>query len=165
VERSLESVGGPKARALAYEFFVGEFFFANLNPSGTIQVAAPGAERYLSGPWSAPMNRNGPARFRWATYPKSCVRFPLDWPTDGMAASVTARAHEKLGQVGLVVSLNRKPLGSFQLSTGWSELAFVLPESAIIPGENLLCLEFSDGLPGEGAERLAAAVTRIQIGS
>jgi hypothetical protein len=75
-------------------FFVGEYFYWNTNLSGTIDMAAPEG-RYLSGGWSPPHRRPSWPAFRWAYYPKACVRVPLENPLD-LRISVTARAPDRL---------------------------------------------------------------------
>lgn len=161
-ERGLERLFGDRGRALAYEYFVGEYFYWNLNLSGTLDLGT-GSDRYLSGGWSPPQNRNGPAEFRFAHYPKACVRFPLERPTQDLRVLITARAPARLSSQVMTTVLNGKPIGSAPLTSEWSDVSGVLAQRALVAGENLLCLEFAEGLPGEGEERVAAAVRRIQL--
>jgi hypothetical protein len=76
LEAGLGGLFGERGRALGYKARAGEYFYWNLNLSGTIDLARCD-ERYLLGEWSEPENREGPASFRWALYPRSCLRFPL----------------------------------------------------------------------------------------
>ena len=45
----------------------------------------------------------------------------------------------------------------------WGESAFLVPASALVPGENWLCLRFSREWPFEDGLRAAAAVSTLQL--
>jgi hypothetical protein len=102
-ENSLEEAWGQQARALAYKLFVGEYVYGNINPAGTIDV--PTDTRYLTGGWSRPENREGPATFRWATFPEACVRLPLDPPFQDLRTVITARAPGRIPDQVVFVDL------------------------------------------------------------
>jgi len=161
LENAAERLGGPGARALVYRALVGEYFYWNINPSGTISVAARGDERYLDGGWSPPMNRSGPATFRWAQGDESCVRIPIaNRPQHGLRTVVTLRAPEELEGSQIVTPvLNGRPLPSAVVTHEWSDTAFVLPASVLHSGENRLCLTFHTALP----DGRTAAVSVIQL--
>jgi hypothetical protein len=160
-EDALERVMGPAGRALAYKFFVGEYFYWNLNLAGTIDLAGTD-RRYLAGGWSAPENREGPPTFRWATYPQACVRFPLDRPPQDLRTVITARAPGRLTAQTMSVTLNGRAVQQVSLAREWADVRVTLPLDLLAPGENMLCLRFSEALPeAEGAK--AAAISRIQL--
>jgi hypothetical protein len=165
IEGVFERMGGPRLRNVAYMFFVGEYFYWNTNLSGTIDMAAPEG-RYLSGGWSPPHRRPSWPAFRWAYYPKACVRVPLQTPLD-LRISVNARAPDRLPNQALGLSMNHGPVLWRPLPTEWTEIPFLIPAAMSNPGENLLCVNFSEHVPSEeGAEEgkaVAAAVTRIQL--
>ena len=164
VESGLERLGGPRLRNLAYMFFVGEYFYWNTNLSGTIDMAAPEG-RYLSGGWSPPHRRPSWPAFRWAYYPKACVRVPLETPFD-LRVSVTARAPNRLPNQAMGLSMNQGPVTWRPLPGDWTEVRFVIPAAMSSPGENLLCVNFSEHVPseeGEEGKAVSAAVTRIQL--
>ena len=61
---------------------------------------------------------------------------------------------------------NGNTLSSALLSSEWTEIPFVIPEEALVPGENVVCLRFATATPGEvdGVEgKVAALVERIQL--
>jgi hypothetical protein len=159
-EDSLEQTWGKRARAIAYKFFVGEYVYGNINPSGTIDLA--GDARYLTGGWSGPENREGPPNFRWAIFPRSCIRVPLDPPLQDLRAVITARAPGRVQDQVVAFELNGQELSQQPLGRDWSDLTVVLPGGVLVPGENLLCLRFSTSLPEQEGHR-AAAVSRIQL--
>jgi hypothetical protein len=164
VESGLERLGGPRLRNVAYMFFVGEYFYWNTNLSGTIDMAAPEG-RYLSGGWSPPHRRPSWPAFRWAYYPKACVRVPLENPLD-LRISVTARAPGRLPNQAMGLSMNHGPVLWRPLPADWTEVPFLIPAAMSSPGENLLCVNFSEHVPteeGEEGKAVAAAVTRIQL--
>jgi hypothetical protein len=164
VESGLERLGGPRLRNVAYMFFVGEYFYWNTNLSGTIDMAAPEG-RYLSGGWSPPHRRPSWPAFRWAYYPKACVRVPLETPLD-LRITVTARAPSRLPNQAMGLSMNHGPVLWRPLPADWTEVPFLIPAAMSSPGENLLCVNFSEHVPteeGEEGKAVAAAVTRIQL--
>ena len=164
VEDLLERLGGPRARNIAYMFFVGEYFYWNTNLSGTIDMAAPEG-RYLSGGWSAPHRRPSWPAFRWAYYPKACVRVPLETPLD-LRISVSARAPYRLPNQQIGLSMNHGVVLWRPLPTDWTEVPYLIPASMSHPGENLLCVNFTEhvaGEEGDEAREVAAAVSRIQL--
>ena len=163
-EDFLERLGGPRARNVAYMFFVGEYFYWNTNLSGTIDMAAPEG-RYLSGGWSPPHRRPSWPAFRWAYYPKACVRVPLENPLD-LRISVTARAPDRLPNQAMGLSMNHGPVLWRPLPADWTEVPFLIPAAMSHPGENLLCVNFNEHVPteeGEEGKAVSAAVTRIQL--
>jgi hypothetical protein len=162
VEDGLERVAGRRGRALAYKFFVGRFFYWNTNLDGTIDLAR-GDPRTLTGGWSEAQNREGPPTFRWALYPQACVRIPLDRPAIPLRTVVTARAPNRVERQIMTIALNGAVLKQAELGHEWEDVAFTLPLELLAPGENLLCLHFSDATPEADGARHAAAVSRIQL--
>jgi hypothetical protein len=165
LRRAAESVlgrlAGPRGRALAYKFFAGEFFYWNTNLAGTIDLGT-GDARYLTGSWSGPENREGPPTFRWAQQPVACVRFPLDHPETDLRTVITARAPGRLESQTMSIDLNGAVLKQAPLTREWGDVTVVLPVHLLAPGENQLCLRFSEALPEQEGSR-AAAVSRIQL--
>jgi hypothetical protein len=158
-EGGLGALFGEAGRALAYKARSGEYFYWNLNLSGTIDLARCDA-RYLAGEWSEPENREGPAAFRWALHPRSCLRFPLERPVD-LRSVVTARAPGRLGDSQrMTVTLNGQALLAAPLSREWQDLGVLLPAASLRSGENVLCFEFAAALPGDDR---AAAIARVQL--
>ena len=163
-DRTAGGLAGQRGRAFVYDVFVGEYFYWNANKSGTIDVADP-ADRYLVGGWSQPRNSSGPPTFRWALYPRSCVRFALPSATgDALRAEITARAPARLPHQTLAIELNRLALKRSPLGPEWERIQVVLPGSKLVRGQNLLCLVFSEALPpDQDGLRTAASVARIQL--
>jgi hypothetical protein len=161
VESVLERVAGRRGRALAYKFFAGEFFYWNTNLAGTIDLGS-GDARYLTGSWSAPENKEGPPTFRWAQAPVACVRFPLDRPETDLRTVITARAPGRLESQTMSIDINGAVLKDAPLGREWSDVTVVLPVHLLAPGENQLCLRFSEALPEQEGLR-AAAISRIQL--
>jgi hypothetical protein len=160
-EAGLGGLFGDAGRALAYKARSGEYLYWNLNLSGTFDLGRCEG-RYLLGEWSEPENREGPATFRWALYPRSCLRFPLERPVD-LRSLTTARAPGRLAQPQqMTVTLNGTPLASTALGREWQDVPVLLPAAALRSGENVLCFEFATGLAGDGGER-AAAISRVQL--
>jgi hypothetical protein len=162
LERALGGLFGERGRALAYKATSGEYFYWNLNLSGTIDLGRP-ETRYLLGEWSEPENREGPAAFRWALFPRSCLRFPLERPID-LRSVITARAPGRLeDRQTMGVTVNGVSLLTTPLGREWQEIPVLLPASALRAGENVLCFEFATGVPaGDGREH-AAAISRVQL--
>ena len=154
-------MAGQKGKAFAYKFFAGEFFYWNTNLAGTIDLGT-GDGRYLTGAWSGPENKEGPPTFRWALHPVSCVRFPLDRPETDLRTVITARAPGRLESQTMTIDINGAVLKQAPLGREWAEVTVVLPVHLLAPGENQLCLRFSEALPEQDGSR-AAAVSRIQL--
>jgi hypothetical protein len=160
-ERALGRVAGPAGRAFAYGLFDGRLFFSNSVHDGVVDLADP-EQPFLTGAWSRPINEAGPPAFRQAFLPRACVRVPLYRPVD-LTARITARTPARLGLQAMAVTLNDQPVGRRPIDVEWSEASVPLPASAMIPGENLLCLEFAAALPGPPGQRVAALVRRIVV--
>ena len=75
-EEALGKAFGPTGRAFAYNAFVGEYMYFNLAEEGFFDLARPHL-LYLTGGWSDPANQAGPPRYRTASFPRACLRFPL----------------------------------------------------------------------------------------
>jgi hypothetical protein len=164
-EDALERLGGPRARSVAYMFFVGEYFYWNANLAGTIDVGAPEG-RYLVAGWSRAKRREGWPAFRWALYPRACVSIPLLDPRD-VPVVVTARAPNRLPGQAIGLSMNQGPVSWQPLPTEWTDITFLIPKASANPGDNLLCASFTDHLGGEDeggdGSAVAAAVSRIAL--
>jgi hypothetical protein len=148
---------GARGRALGYKIFSGEYFYAGLDPSGTILLRSD--ERFLREGWSTGSRRTARRTYRRALHPEACVAVPLDaiFP---LRISVTARAPDGLEDQTLTLAVNEQVIGSAPLGTDWSELPFLVPGKSLIRGENALCLRFSRGL---GEPPVGALVERIQL--
>jgi hypothetical protein len=160
-EDVLGRVAGQRGRALAYGFFDGRFFFSNSVHDGVVDLGSSDQE-FLTGGWSKPINQAGPPAFRQVFLPRGCVRIPLLRPIE-MAVRVTARTPKRLGVQPMTVTLNDNPVTRLVLSPEWTEQSAPLPASMMIPGQNLLCLEFEGALPGPPQQRVAAWVRRIVV--
>lgn len=157
-------VAGPRGRAFAYKVLDAEYFYADFNRSGTILLRSADA-RYLLEGWGAPSRRIARRTFRRALFPEACVRIPLDEPFL-LRVSVSARAPDGVENQSMTMVVNGNVLSSLRLPAEWAELPFVIPEEALVPGENIVCLRFAAATPGEvdGVEGdVAALVERIQL--
>ena len=156
-------VAGERGRAWAYEIFSAEYFYTRFNRSGTINLRSAGQQYLLDG-WGTGSRRKADRTFRRALHPQACVRVPLQEPID-LRTVVTARAPEGLASQALTVALNGEALTTVPLSNQWEDIKFTMPARLLVPGENSLCLRFSDALPPneQGGERVAAFVERIQL--
>jgi hypothetical protein len=158
-ERVLGGLFGEPGRALAYNYFVGKFFFVNTAHDGAIDLGAPDAP-FLTGSWSPPANEAGPPSFRLAFSPRACARVPLLRPIN-LTARITAKSATKKATETMKVTLNGVGLQQVPLGADWAESVVPLPASSQVTGENLLCLEFEESL---GAKpRAAARVRRLVI--
>jgi len=63
----------------------------------------------------------------------------------------------------MTIEVNGERVTSAPLRRRWREIRFVVPEDVLVPGENALCLRFSNALPEENGRRVAAHVERIQL--
>jgi hypothetical protein len=152
---------GPRARAFVYRVMVGEYFHYNVNPSGTIDVGALDSP-WLADGWSAPELREGWPAYRWALYPRACVRVPL-LDTRTLHSSIRVRAPARIPDQSMRVLANGVVVAAVPLAREWGDIAFTLPAESLGPGPNEVCFEFGRSLPGEGKGSNAAAVARIQL--
>jgi len=158
----LGSVAGPRGRALAYRTLQAEYFYTAFNRGGTIAVADPTApERYLLSGWSTRGRLAGHPDFRWALFPEACVRIPLEEPFD-LRLEIEAFAPEAAQPQTMTVLANGAPVGAGLLAPEGSRVNVFIPEGRLVPGENRLCLRFSNGVPG-GEGRAAAGVWTVQL--
>lgn len=158
--RALGWIAGPRGSALAYKALVGEYLYYNLMLDGSIELAHV-PERFLAGGWSWPRRGASPS-FRWALYPRACVRLPLEQPAD-LRAAILARGPDSIPQQEVSVVLNDALIAKRRLSPDWQELELVLAAERMKPGENLLCLEFAAPARAPGGDPVGAAVSRIQL--
>jgi hypothetical protein len=156
-EEWLERIGGPRARSLAYMIFVGRYFYVDIQFDGLVDVRAHDCP-YLSGGWSESEQRRGWGSFRWAFEPRACVRIPLERPFE-MRVDVTARVPNVVEGQMMTLYANRKPVGMRAVTNEWQDLRFVVPTENLNPGENLLCLGFSQHM----SDSRAAAIKRIKL--
>jgi hypothetical protein len=154
-------VAGPRGRAFVYRALAAEYLYTRFNPSGTINLGNVD-DRELGGSWSPRRRKPGEPAFRWALAPESCVRVPLEAPFD-MRVAITARAPAEVQPQVMSLVSNGRLVGSSPVDTAWSESAFLVPATALVPGENWLCLRFSREWPGEEGLRTAAAVAVVQL--
>jgi hypothetical protein len=155
-------LAGDRGRAFAYKLFSAEYFYTGFNRSGTILLRGAD-ERYLLEGWGAPSRRIARVTFREALFPQACVRIPLEEPFE-LRILVSARAPDGLDEQVMTVLSNGRVLASAPLPSEWSEVPVVVPEDALVPGENALCLRFHNALSHEGeGQPVAALVERIQL--
>jgi hypothetical protein len=154
------AMAGARGRALAYKHLSGEYLFAALHPDGVVELAAE--ERLLRHGWSARANRSEAPHFRWALGPEACVLVPLA-SAQGLTLEVLARAPRRALPQSVDATWNRSPLATAGLDAEWSTLVLRVPEDRVLPGENLFCLAFSNGAPGEDGARVAAAVATVRV--
>ena len=95
---------GPSGRAFAYNAFVGEYMYFNLAEDGYFDLSRAQV-RYLAGGWSEPANQAGPARYRGASHPRACLRFPLMVGVD-LEVKVRAKAPGRIEGQRMGLSLN-----------------------------------------------------------
>lgn len=156
---ALGGLAGDRGRALAYKITVGEYFYTNVNPGGSIEVGAVNSPFLMEG-WSKIRLRSDGPQFRWALSPRACVRIPLEEPIE-LRGYVSARSvGAEPSSVDLLV--NGKPIAALRLVPQWKDLAFSAPAKLLLPGENFLCLRAP--APTGTAEPVAiAAVSLIQL--
>jgi len=152
---------GPRARGFVYDVMVGEYFYYNVNPSGTIDVGAVDSPWLVEG-WSGPERREGWPPFRWALYPRACVRVPLQGPS-ALRSFIRLRAPGRLPDQSVRIVCNGAPVATVAVATEWTDVPFTLPAERLVPGDNVLCFEFGRSLPGEADGSYAAAVARVQL--
>jgi hypothetical protein len=152
-------LAGESGRALAYKHLSGEYLH-DLHPDGVIELAAE--ERLLLAGWSARANRTETPHFRWALAPEACLLVPLTGP-HGLTLTVEARAPRRALPQSMAAVWNGDALGVSPLSTEWSEAVWTVPRERARAGENRLCLRFGSAAPGEGGDRVAAAVSRVAV--
>ncbi len=160
-EDVLGAVAGVDGRALAYKIFSAEYFYAGLNPSGTILLRAADDRVLLRG-WHTGSRRTARRTYRRALHPEACVVVPLDalFP---LRVSVTARAPDGLANQTLGLAVNDRLVGSSSLGMEWQDVPFLVSEGSLIPGKNVFCLRFTTALPEEGGTAVAALVEKIQL--
>ena len=154
-----DRLAGEAGHALAYKHLSGEYLH-DQHPDGVVELAAE--ERLLLGGWSARANRTDTPHFRWALAPEACLLVPL---ADARAVTLTvdARAPRRALPQVMTAAWNGEVLGEAALDTEWSAASWTAPRESTRAGENRLCLRFSGAAPGEGDERVAAAVSRVLI--
>jgi hypothetical protein len=161
LEAAALRLGGPELRNLVYEALVGEYFYENVNPSGIINVGRPDSP-YLESGWSRARQRIDWPNFRWAFFPRACVSFALRAPFP-LPTTLSARAPDGLEDQFLTVMVNERPVAAQPLANEWTDIRFLIPEPALEPGPNRLCLVFRTALPDSDAGPVAAAVSVIQL--
>ena len=155
-------VGGPPGRALVYRVFSAEYLYTRFNRNGTFDLA-DADERWLGSGWAPFAGWRDEISFRWALYPRACIVVPLDAPLP-LPATIEARAPRKALPQRLTVTMNGVAVGAFDLSSEWSAYRVTIPRERAVPGQNQLCLAFSNAAPGyEESGRVAAAVSTIRL--
>jgi len=71
--------GGPPGRALVYRVFSAEYLYTRFNRNGTFTLA-DADDRWLGSGWAPFAGWRDDISFRWALYPRACIRIPLDAP-------------------------------------------------------------------------------------
>ena len=161
-EELFGAVAGDRGRAFAYKIFSAEYMYTGFNRSGRILLRSAD-ERYLLRGWHTPSRRIARRTFRRALYPEACVRIPLESPFE-LRVFVSARAPEGATPQKVTFAVNGTEIASAALGTDWRDVPFVIPKERLVPGENTLCLQFSNGLPeDEDGRRVAAEVEKVQL--
>ena len=159
----LGALAGPRGRALAYKALQAEYLYTAFNRGGTIAPADPAAqERYLLNGWSTRGRSPGRPDFRWALFPEACVRVPLEAPFD-LRVTIDALAPPAAQPQTMSVAVNGVVVGTGTLAPEGSRVPVFIEARQLVPGENTLCLRFSNALPGEPGTRAAAGVWEIQL--
>jgi hypothetical protein len=154
-EDGLGRLWGPRGRNFAYTMFVGRYFYVNTGFDGLIDLTLPEVS-YLSGAWSERMERDDFGAFRFAGLQGACVKVPFEEAFD-LPVVVTARSMVEGQTIGL--RANGGSVSKHPLPMDWTEIRFDVAAARLIPGENVLCLEFS----GAARNGRAAAVRRFQL--
>ena len=152
---------GPRARGLVYNAMVGEYFYYNVNLSGTIDVWALDS-RWLEGGWSAAQLREGWPPFRWALQPQACVRIPLQQPR-ALRSFIRLRAPGRIPVQEVQIVSNGVTFASATFGTEWTDVPFTVPAESLRPGVNNICFDFAHRRPGDDEGGYAAAVSLIQL--
>jgi hypothetical protein len=159
----LGAVAGPAGRALAYKALQAEYFYTDFNRGGAIAPADPAAqERYLLNGWSTRGRLPGRPDFRWALFPEACVRIPLEAPFD-LRITIGAFAPPAAQPQTMSVTVNGVAVGAGALGPEGDRVPVFIEARHLVPGENTLCLRFSNALPGGPETRAAAGVWEIQL--
>lgn len=143
----LGSLIGPYGRSLAYDYFVGRYFFWSDNRNGQVDLAQLDRS-VLTGAWSAPRNAAGFPEYRQITGPGACVRLPLLDPLD-LPLHVDGRARPSGVLREARVTVNGHLLGRWAFGNDWQGHELKISRPLLYRGENLVCLEFdaSHGQP------------------
>ena len=151
---------GPNARAFVYNVMVGEYFYYNVNLSGTIDVGAV-ESRWLGAGWSDAQRREGWPPFRWAL-PEACVRVPLQQPLD-LRSFIRLRAPGRIPEQEMDVLSNGVAVAHASFGTEWTKVPFMIPAASLRPGLNNVCFRFAQRRPGDEEGGYAAAVSVVQL--
>jgi hypothetical protein len=160
-EGLLGALAGARGRALAYKYFSSEYFYTGFNTSGTIDLWAAD-DRYLLRGWGNRSRRTLEPSYRWALPPEACVRLPLSQPFD-IPITIAAWSPEPVQPQVMTVEANGRFVGSAHLGTEWTDVRVTVPARDLVPGENTLCLRFSNATRPERGPSVAACVSRIQL--
>ncbi len=63
----------------------------------------------------------------------------------------------------MTLAVNDRVVASAQLHAEWRDVRVFVPQDHLVPGENALCLRFSDAPPEENGIQVAAHVALIQL--
>lgn len=159
IETLALQLGGPRLRKLAYDFFVGEYLYWNVNLDGTIDLARE--SRFVREGWSGVRQRAGGGSFRWALLPRACLALPLQRPLD-LRSFVRLRAPAGVEDQTMSIVVNGAVVASHQVPSEWTDLAFEIPARVLEPGPNSLCFEFQRG-GSEEPGGVGAAVRLVQL--
>ena len=152
---------GAPVRGFVYNVMVGEYFYYNVNLSGTIDVGAVDS-RWLAGGWSDAQRREGWPAFRWALYPSACVRVPLQQPLD-LRSFIRLRAPGRIPAQEMQILSNGRAVARASFGTEWTDIPFTVPAASLRPGLNNVCFDFAHRRPGDEEGGYAAAVSLVQL--
>ena len=112
--------------------------------------------------WSTRGRLPGRPDFRWALFPEACVRIPLEAPFD-LRVTIEAFAPPAAQPQTMSVTVNDVSVGAGALGPEGTRVPVFIEARHLVPGENILCLRFSNALPGDPETRAAAGVWEIQL--
>jgi len=158
-DRVLGALLGAHGRDLAYRFFVGEYFYVNTNPGGTIAVGATMRATWEKDGRGRAGTRAAPGSDgRCSPAPAWSCRSPAPRPY----RPCSPRACRDAGEPDLHRHRQRHCGGRGPSGPRWSDVSFTLPAAALVAGENQVCFQFARG-SGEEGEQVGAQVSRVQL--
>ena len=146
-QASLFMVPEPHRSALVYRVFFGRYAYRNLPISNVLDLATV-PDRMLAGGWSASITDEGGRTYRRAEAKGACLRVPLGGPAE-LVGTWTLWSSKRVEAQVASTSINRTLVSSTPLLPGWQGVAFPMPERLLVPGENMVCVSFTQTIPGE----------------
>jgi hypothetical protein len=136
---ALENHVSPAAFDLLY---ANRLFRDPAEPSGSIDVGAPGDESYVTSGWHQP-ERVGGLTFRWARA-KAVLQVALDHAVDlKLQVAVEPFTYPGAAPQRLTAEVNGMAIGSVDLAPGWQSVELPAPARVWRAGVNRVSLAFS----------------------